>query len=291
MINWGSFSPPAYNEPGTGSLYNLPSTQYSLDPALVPGVGTGITGQSVTSDQKAAIARAVAAATPGDVRSTAGIAKGAIGAGSSLAKLLGANAKGIGEAAGIAAGGFTAFQGFSRGGGQGISEGISGLLGAAAAIPSPASPFLAAGSAVAGLVSAIFGDPKQNRANQINKRLEEYQFYNPTPLNVSASVGGFATAYNRQGQLVSTGNNPYPTIEEPYYNFKYHVQVPGRVTNTSGGAGPGTAPTQVTIQAMDASSFADFANQNADAIAGATVSSLQGSGGQGLIETLRPLLG
>ncbi len=144
-------------------------------------------------------------------------------------------------------------------------------------------------SAALGIASAIMGDPRTNRQNQINNRLQADQFYAPTPIQATMDVSGYATSYDRYGNVrVSPGVGPYPTVEEPYYDFRHHVLVPGRTVSQVGGTGPGT-PT-ININALDSQSFSDAAKRNPHAFADGVISAINVHGRTDVVEALRPNL-
>lgn len=155
----------------------------------------------------------------------------------------------------LAAGGiFSAINAFSHGGSvRGDLQGAGGVataIGGIASIIKGVSPvldFLGPVGAVIGpiltIASMLFGDPKAVRQKHINKILATAQFYAPVSLDVTAGFsGGGAIRYNAQGQIQSTDQSPYPTIQNPYLDFRNGTYVPGRVLVDYGGAGPGMGP-------------------------------------------------
>jgi hypothetical protein len=104
-------------------------------------------------------------------------------------------------------------------------------------------PVGAAIGPILSIASMLFGDPKAIRQKHINKILATAQFYTPVSLDVTAGfAGGGAIRYNAQGQIQSTDLSPYPTIENPYLDYRHGVYVPGRVLVDFGGSGPGMGP-------------------------------------------------
>ena len=80
----------------------------------------------------------------------------------------------------------------------------TGFSGIAAAIPSPASPFLAAGAAIAGMVPAISGAVSAGKERKEAERMERL---NAERINVGGRYGDFGTR----------GGNYDPTLSSPMY--------------------------------------------------------------------------
>lgn len=303
--------PPSYTPVGGDGAYTAPATPASIASMTGIAVPMGMSGGAimVPTGPGGGIANASGSSLESTANHVADIAaratnlvasrnpKAIEGAASSAAQAVGklfknpSIAKDIAGATAIAGGGLTAYEGFHMGGAQGALEGSSGIAGAAAGalmlagVSGPAAPIMAALAGGLGLASAIMGDPRARRAHRIDKTMRTYSFYTPAALNVSTSIGGNATAYDRSGQLRDiAGLNPYPTVQEPY--MYRSVMVPGRTTSTVGAAGPGTT---VNINAMDSQSFSDYLMNNADPVAAAAVASLNQSGGQGLVELMRSM--
>jgi hypothetical protein len=160
------------------------------------------------------------------------------------------------------------------------------------------------------LIGSLFGSNPQIRQNQINKTLENSQYYAPVAINESQDVNGNLSSYNRYGQARSSaGVSPYPSgIQEPYYLYPTHPIIgqplPGQnVPGTGGELGApigtsvgdlnpaGTAtPHTVVIQAMDSQSFTDFLTKNPQALGDGMAHALN-TGGHTALETMRRNLG
>jgi hypothetical protein len=182
-----------------------------------------------------------------------------------------------------------AIHGFSQGGARGITSGIGSVAGAAAALdPEPISKAVLGGVAlVSGLVSSFLGDPVQMRQNFINKTLERQQFYTPAPINVSETTGGGAAAYDRRGNVFGSSVSPFPVTQQPYYDFRNHVLVPGRDLSNVGGPGGNT---NVYISAMDTQSMKDAFTRHSDAVADGFRHAVENNGRNDVISTLRERL-
>lgn len=180
----------------------------------------------------------------------------------------------------VAAAGIGAWQGISniaRGGGKNIAGGVGELLGAAGMlVPGPAGLALMGAGLVAGLVSGLFGDPRTERAANINRRMFTQQYLAPPSMNLSVGENGGYADVSAFGDVRSSNFSPYPIVQDPYLVNPHRIVVPGGVVSTYGGfrSGTGTYTTStqnpstisVTVQAMDAKSFIDHAPQIADAL-------------------------
>jgi hypothetical protein len=201
----------------------------------------------------------------------------------------------------------------AAGGAAGAVGGLASLastLGLLSPALGPLAPIAGGVAAALGLASSLFGDPKTIRQNQINKTLENQQFYAPVGINTNQSIYGGATTYDRNGNLRTTNLSPYPDIQEPYYLFQQHQLVPGRTTNYYGGSGPGQPPVSAgtgaggssggsgplihieNMNAMDAASFGEFVSKPANAQHIAAAHSLAlNLGGNDSLEVIRRQLG
>lgn len=199
-------------------------------------------------------------------------------------------------------GGYQAYNQFSRGGARGDIAGVGAASGAVAGGLSAASalglvgslgstiPILGAVAAVLPIISSLFGDPKQDRQNQINKEITQGKYFAPVALNVSQDGAGNYVDVDRYGQARGSSLSAIPQVLEPYlhkYGSSYY-DVPGRVTSQFGG---GAAPqvTQVTIQAIDSKSLADTLKipANAAAVAGGIDEHLKSAMSSPLQRTLK----
>lgn len=112
----------------------------------------------------------------------------------------------IGSAAVLGTATLGAIDGFKRGGAGGNLQGVGSVLGAAALIPGPQQPFVAAGALIAGFVASVLPNPKVQRAKQINSMLDAayYGEAEPTTYNVDQYGRGYDT--NRRGDIRSMGS-------------------------------------------------------------------------------------
>jgi hypothetical protein len=181
--------------------------------------------------------------------------------------------------AAFATGTLAAVQSFSKGGAGGALGGASALLGMAAMIPSPATPFLAAGAAAAGVAASLFSVGPAQRAQQFTNDIAKNQYLAPTALNVTQGMSGTYQSFDARGNIQTSTMRALPTVAEPYITTRElngsqsWYDAPGLVTQPyQGGAkgtganpvgnGPGSsggAGTTVIIQgginAIDPSSF------------------------------------
>lgn len=179
-------------------------------------------------------------------------------------------AKAVGIAGAAVAGTMGAISGFSHGGARGDIQGIGSLAGAAGGIMSiagvtgPAAPIMAGIGLALGMVSAMFGDPKQIRENQINKEIRDALYMAPPSVDVQADVTGARTRTNRAGQIDSTPWDAFAFhVNDPYYIRGPHdssnlEQVPGTVVYQYN--------VNIPVNAADAKSFIDQRNNIAAAV-------------------------
>ena len=179
-----------------------------------------------------------------------------------------------GISAAIAGGGFAAFEGFHSGGARGALQGsaaVASTIGAVLPLISKtlslAGPIGMGVGAAIGLATALMGDPRQNRANDINNELNSNIYHAPTALNITSDASGNYVDRDIHGNLRSSTLLARPQVSQPYTywgpnNTPY--QVPGQVLS------PFTeAPNSVhyhfhegAIQTLDAKSFHEFAQAN-----------------------------
>jgi len=119
----------------------------------------------------------------------------------------------VAQAGQIAAGGLLAYSGFKQGGASGTLQGISGVLGAAAAIPGPQQPFLLAGSMIAGFISSILPDPKKVREQTIDRALAAAQTSLPTGKTLEVDMFGRQYDYNNRGEIRIINNFAFSAID------------------------------------------------------------------------------
>jgi hypothetical protein len=173
----------------------------------------------------------------------------------------------LGGAAAIAGGTFAAYDGFSRGGARGAIEGTGGIAGVAsgalmlAGVSGPAAPILAGVGLALGAITEMFGDPRQNRANDIDKEIRNALYMAPPSVDVQSDITGARTRTNRAGQIDST----------PWDAFAFQVNDPYYLTNSGSRKNevvPGTVVYQYSfnVNAMDAKSVIDQRNNIATAV-------------------------
>lgn len=121
-----------------------------------------------------------------------------------------------------------------QGGVSGVLGGIGDALGVAASIPSPATPFLAAGAAALSLIAPLLGKSKfQKWQDNLNNRLSS-KFYMPDSINLTQDLSGNNVDFDYRGNLRTS-------------------------------AGQSSNNFAVSVQTMDAKSFMDNAPQIAEA--------------------------
>ena len=158
----------------------------------------------------------------------------------------------LGVAADLGSGALTAYKAFSQGGARGNLQGLAATAETIAPFTGPAAPFLEAGGMVAGLVSALLPDPRQERIKNEQSTVNADAFVAPSSRDYDFSSGsssGFSMGMG--SSLRAAGPNANYTI-----NF---------------------SPT-----AMDAKSFLDWGKDNAQAFSMAMLYGLQNGGNQAL---------
>jgi tape measure domain-containing protein len=104
--------------------------------------------------------------------------------------------------AGIFAGAaFGIYGGIKQGGARGISQAVASGLGAAAAIPGPQQPFLAAAALAAGVIGSLLPDPKKQREEEINRRVSERRYEDPRGTDRYTDMAGRETGYDSRGRV------------------------------------------------------------------------------------------
>ncbi len=117
-------------------------------------------------------------------------------------------------------------------------------------------------AAISGVVTAIMGDPKVQRQNQINRNLFLDQYQAPTARNVTSSTLGTFADINAQGNLRTSLLSPYPRATTPYLDWPYRFNVPGVQTSQFGGGGPIT----VNVSALDSADLSSYLKRNSSAV-------------------------
>lgn len=130
--------------------------------------------------------------------------------------------------------------GFKQGGAGGIMSGIGGILGAAASIPGPQQPFLAAGAAILTLLGPLFG---ANRYAQWKKKLDNRlasKFQTPEAINLTQDLAGNSADFDFMGNLRTYSGYPSTNLSAPNVH--------------------------VAVSTLDARSFMDHGSMFADAV-------------------------
>lgn len=177
-----------------------------------------------------------------------------------------------------------AFQGLA-GAATTVASGAAGIAGiaklAGSAIPGLGAVVSIASAAAAalGLGSTLFGDPKQNFANQQQRDLRAHTYFGPQAIRAISDTSGRLVDYGADG--LPRGGSPYGAFDFDqhlgYFSHKNNVytQVPGYVTPGYSAppapqAPPNPPPPAINITqhitAWDTKSFMDNSGQIADAI-------------------------
>jgi hypothetical protein len=171
---------------------------------------------------------------------------------------------GIGIAAGT---GLGIYSGITTGGARGalISAGSvaggagaaisAGLFGAGAAA-GPAAPILMGAGMALGFITSLFGDPRQKRAESLERQAQERQFDAPVGAEYSYDIYGRAMDYDYRGRVRTVVN---------YYD-------------------------QRKYEAMDAASFVEWGKRNPAAVAEVNTHSITSGNADDLVGTLRQTL-
>jgi hypothetical protein len=103
--------------------------------------------------------------------------------------------------------------GIQRGGVAGGSQAVSAGLGVAATIPGPQQPFIAAASALAGLISMIAGfkNPYKEWEKRMSDRLS-VKFQMPEAINLTEDLAGNSADFDYRGKLRTYQGQPSTTI-------------------------------------------------------------------------------
>lgn len=217
---------------------------------------------------------------------------GGTGNPSKLSGLSGTLGKVLGIA-GIGAGAFGAFSDFRSGGAKNDIAGVGAGLGTAAGITAmtgvgaPVAAALGIAAAATTFISALLPDPHKIREDTIVKHLAQAQYIAPEALNVQQDNSGNYIDFDSRGNLRQSSFRAAPQVSEPYLHWhggydgtQGFYDVPGRV-NSPFAPGPATAPVVNNyINAIDAQSFAQFAQRNSNAIGDATATHLQNVDGR-----------
>jgi hypothetical protein len=213
--------------------------------------------------------------------------------------------------AGVGLGAFKGISTIAKGGAQNITGGIGELAGAAAMIPgigTMAAGILGVTALAGGVISAIMGDPRLNRQNQINKELGNATYHAPTALNETVNTAGMYTDYDQYGNLRSSPFVGKPMVTQPYsyYHNGTYIQYPGTVISpfqnpnlgipqqsVANGQSPNNVPGAVIIQTFDSKSFDSWAMQpeHANSITRAVTSNVQNGNARNHVQVMAEQLG
>jgi hypothetical protein len=184
----------------------------------------------------------------------------------------------IGTAGVVIGGAEAAYSGFKKGGVRGDLQGSAAILGTAAALdPEPVSKMVLSGVAmVTGLVTQMLGDPKQLRAEAIDKTLGNAKYEAPEAKNVSMGVNGGYSDTSAFGDVRSSDLSPYPTGQtDPTQWYRNGTYNP--IAGSSGTPyGAAMQPQTVVHVAGDVIDPQEFFNRNGVAL-GNTMSSQFGT--------------
>jgi predicted nucleic acid-binding protein len=170
------------------------------------------------------------------------------GSGLSLPKSLGIGGSAL-------AGGFGIYSGIRSGGGRGALTAAGSAIAAAGSIMQLASKTLAWAGPVGmiagmglGMATSLFGDPKQNRAKELESERVARAYTDPTAASYSSDIYGRSMDYNYRGEM---------------------------------------RPIVVQITATDTQSFVDALERNGAAVTSAVTSTVNAGNGDDLVGTLR----
>jgi hypothetical protein len=207
------------------------------------------------------------------------------GGGMSLGAGIGIAGAGVGGIMGL-------LSGIKEGNAQGVAKAGGSVAGAAGAImglagvSGPAAPIMMGVGLALGMVTAMFGDPRTNRENDITKAVQNSQYIAPQAIHETMSMGGTYSDYDRSGNLRTSNLSPVPQIQEGYWDSVHKVMVPGRVTSPFGGGASGTVNLIVNGDMLDSD---QFFQKHGEAAANALYAKIQG--GHPIVTALQDRLG
>lgn len=107
----------------------------------------------------------------------------------------------VGSGAALAGAGLGIYSGIQEGGPRGVGTAVSSGLAAAALIPGPQQPFVAAAAAIASLVTFLLGDPKAQRDRAETELLRSRRYDNPERLTeeINLADGRVGAGYDYRG--------------------------------------------------------------------------------------------
>ena len=279
----------AFGPSPSGSAYPSSGGDAGLD--NLPSFGSGATGSSLAIQAAAATSsltstlssfgKALAGGPANFIPAITGSATQANGQPFSTASRVGSI---VGTGAEFLGAGLTAARDFKLGGAGADLSGTAAILGAAASIPSPASPFLAGGALVTGLLGSLLGNNKTKRQQQINTALAQEQWIGSTPINETTDTRGNTVIFGSDGKPVSTtGQGVTINPAQSYYNPNTgsYSTIPGTYTPNVGATisptqaqAPSTyqtpaaqaQPLTLHIHALDAQSILDRSEDVASSV-------------------------
>ena len=172
--------------------------------------------------------------------------------------------RGIGIAGAAIGGAYGVYSGIHSGGVRGAMMASGSLAGSTGAIlglagvSGPAAPILAGVGLALGLVTALFGNPKQKRAEQLQNETQSRRSTEPLPQDYYSDMSGMAADYNYRGG-VRTYRAPVVVINAP-------------------------------ISAIDAPTFGDWSKRNSPQFADAVLHAVSGGNAEALVSTLRQVM-
>lgn len=181
---------------------------------------------------------------------------------------------GIGAAGAGIAGVLGAIKGFSKGGVGGTAQGIASIAGAAAALdPEPISKLVLTGvTLLSGIVSSVFGNSKQERADQISSYVADNNTSNQ--YITDPKTGALSLNPNYRGKSISEAYDI--SGNQAIYQSNGNVAV----------SGGGTVNHNTYITALDTQSFADALSRNRMSVA-TSVQEAMLINGHGLAQTIQ----
>jgi hypothetical protein len=231
--------------------------------ASVPGNLAGLAGATPSADAGSGEAPEFDGRPPGSSGSGAGLA----------GKVAGGTA--------AVAGALTAYNGFSRGGAKGITQGVSGVLGAAAGVAAltgvgaPVALALGIAAGAVSLFSGLLGDSKAKFAKQQDKIIQQGQYLAPISTNSTVDTHGFMVDYGSNGKIrqspfdENTINNSYL---DRLHNTNTWLPIQGNsgpnltqfgdnpltpIRPSAAGGGQAAITVNLTVNALDSKSFLD----------------------------------
>jgi len=190
-----------------------------------------------------------------------GTGEGLQGGGGSSLDPFGGWKGGVGKGVGLAAAGagaYGAYSGFKAGGTQGKLVGTASVLMAAAMIPGPQQPFVAAGAMILGAAAALLGVPKKKRGKELTAEAERRRFTEPTGSDYVTDIYGRGVDSDFRG-----GVRVYKTVNLYETN---------------------------NISAMDSASFEEYLKRNPAPLSAGVTNAIGSGNAEDLVGTLRQVM-